>query len=91
LETAKLLDSLDDTFENPIAIIQLPVENMSADLFPTNLLTLFWQIKPINNQGNTEQGMYYFRPSDCPNCPIIKIRDVDIYAVIYRSEPINQP
>ncbi len=86
-ENARRLDFLDNTFEDPEAIIPENYDDGSPDLIVTNRLTLFWQIKSVGLRGEEGEEIYFIRPSTCDLCPVIKIYSSSIYAVAYDEPP----
>jgi len=91
VEVGKRLDALDNTFVDPNAIITMPPDEISANLIITNQLILFWQFKAVDFQGSPTQNVYYFRPANCETCPIIKLNESEIYAVVFENEPTTLP
>jgi hypothetical protein len=86
-EVAGRMDALDDSFlDHPDAIISkgtIAPDTVKA----TNALTLFWQIKSVSLDGKDENEVYFVRPTQCEECPVIKIYGSDIFSIAYVSSP----
>jgi hypothetical protein len=86
-EVAGRMDALDDSFLDHTDAIVSTGTIAPNTVKATNTLTLFWQIKSVSLEGKDENEVYFVRPTQCEQCPVIKIYGSDIFSIAYISSP----
>jgi hypothetical protein len=83
-ENARALDLIDNNFTKKI--IDIPSDT-TDEILQTNKLILFWQFGSANFAQNETEAVYFIRPLDCDECPIVQIPKSSVYGVIYLETP----